>query len=463
MAADVNAPLIAQIGPDTAAADLAGLADEVAGQVGDRLATRFSQQGLGRGGTNFDVQPDGQPQQLVVLLGAVPELRHLEQGLLQGLRWALRQLAVVPERDTTKRVGVVGLGLGGFWLRREPGLHLLDGIAAVAAAVDLGLAGGLAIGAQVERSGQAHDAAGILVDWIGAGGRDQGQLNRAPAFNRDRLSEHPIQVRALAAGGDDERRFTEAELAPCQKLPLQGLGVPLNPKGAAEGDGVVNVAAAVDHQVDAAAFALPLVGHGQVVGALPGANGAAVRIEAMGKGAQPGRRWVFPQQRQELISLAPINRGNGHRMASWVGVVDRDRKPEPERARSARATLAMPWAVALRARSARFFWAQCRWLTASCSGVGQFSATYSSSSSVHQASMASRCRASCHCAPVSLPHLVRMVGSGPLMGLLAGGDGLLQQELNHGGNRDAALSALAVKPLALGLGGPEGKRWSSHG
>jgi len=48
------------------------------------------------------------------------------------------------------------------------------------------------------------------------------------------------------------------------------------------------------------------------------------------------------------------------------------------------------------------------------------------------------------------------------MGLLSGGNGLLQQQLNHGCNRDPALSALAVKPLALGLGGPEGKGWSSH-
>jgi hypothetical protein len=41
------------------------------------------------------------------------------------------------------------------------------------------------------------------------------------------------------------------------------------------------------------------------------------------------------------------------------------------------------------------------------------------------------------------------------MRLLVGGDGLLQQQLNHGGDRDAALSALAVEPLALGLGGAE--------
>jgi hypothetical protein len=39
------------------------------------------------------------------------------------------------------------------------------------------------------------------------------------------------------------------------------------------------------------------------------------------------------------------------------------------------------------------------------------------------------------------------------MELLAAGDGLLQQQLNHGRNRDAALSALAVEPLALGLSG----------
>jgi hypothetical protein len=42
------------------------------------------------------------------------------------------------------------------------------------------------------------------------------------------------------------------------------------------------------------------------------------------------------------------------------------------------------------------------------------------------------------------------------MELLAVGDGLLQQQLDHGGHRDAALSALAVKPLALGLSGAEG-------
>jgi hypothetical protein len=41
------------------------------------------------------------------------------------------------------------------------------------------------------------------------------------------------------------------------------------------------------------------------------------------------------------------------------------------------------------------------------------------------------------------------------MGLLAVGDGLLQQQLNHGRNGDPALSPLAVKPLALGLSGAE--------
>jgi hypothetical protein len=41
------------------------------------------------------------------------------------------------------------------------------------------------------------------------------------------------------------------------------------------------------------------------------------------------------------------------------------------------------------------------------------------------------------------------------MELLAVGDGLLQQQLNHSGDRDPALSALAVEPLALGLSGAE--------
>jgi hypothetical protein len=36
-----------------------------------------------------------------------------------------------------------------------------------------------------------------------------------------------------------------------------------------------------------------------------------------------------------------------------------------------------------------------------------------------------------------------------------GGHGLLKQELNHGGDRNSAHSSLAVKPLALGLGGSE--------
>ena len=99
------------------------------------------------------MQADGQAHQLVVLLGAMFELRHLEQGLLQGLRWALRQLTGIPEWNPAEWVGVVGFGFGCCGLWREPGFYLLDGVAAVAAAVDFGLAGGLAIGAQVEGAG----------------------------------------------------------------------------------------------------------------------------------------------------------------------------------------------------------------------------------------------------------------------------------------------------------------------
>ncbi|NDC35387.1 MAG: hypothetical protein EBZ51_08410 [Synechococcaceae bacterium WB9_2_112] len=123
-------------------------------------------------------------------------------------------------------------------------------------------------------------------------------------------------MRRLAAGGDDDRRFTQPELTPSSELPVHRVVVPFNPEGTTEGDGVVAVAAVIDDQVDAAAFALPTAGGVDVVGALPRANGGPAGVEAMGEGAQPGRRWVFPKQREELISLPPMDRGDGHRIES---------------------------------------------------------------------------------------------------------------------------------------------------
>ena len=214
--------------------------------------------------------------------------------------------------------------LFGELIDEDPRIHLLGGVEDARLIHDGGLSGGLAIGAEVVRAGQAHDARGVLAGAIPTSELDQRRLDRRPLADRDGLAQHPVEVRRFAAGGDCAGGLPQAQLTPSSELPLKGPVVPFDEESPAAGDLILPVAAVIDDDIDAAAVLLPPAGCCQVVGALACADAVgvglgvpAVGVVSMREGAQACGSWLLAKELQEPIRLAPINGRDHQTRGSW--------------------------------------------------------------------------------------------------------------------------------------------------
>ena len=123
---------------------------------------------------------------------------------------------------------------------------------------------------------------------ITAGIGDQLGLQWRPLLRLDGLLQQPVAVGRLAAAEHDQRGLRQPQLPPGVQLPVDRPVVPLHEERTAGRDLAFAVAAVVDHQVDAAAFPLPLLRHRQLEGPFAGTDHRLGGVGAMGEGAQPG-------------------------------------------------------------------------------------------------------------------------------------------------------------------------------
>lgn len=99
----------------------------------------------------------------------------------------------------------------------------------------------------------------------------------------------------------------QTKLPPGLQLPAERAVIPFDEQGAAAPDRAGAVAAVIDHQIDAAAFPLPLLRTLQIPASRACADLTLAEAVLVGEGPQPCRGWLLAQCPQKPAGRVLIN------------------------------------------------------------------------------------------------------------------------------------------------------------